>query len=46
MWPKLQFPTDLVTFSEEIFNGKLHFFGAVTFTMIEESYDYKLTIAQ
>ena len=23
MWPK--FPVDLVTFTEEIFNGKLHF---------------------
>ena len=26
MWPNPQFPADLVTFSEEIFNGKLHFF--------------------
>ena len=25
MWPNPQFPADLVTFSEEIFNGKLHF---------------------
>ena len=25
MWPKPQFPTDLVTFTKEIFNGKLHF---------------------
>ena len=25
MWPNLQFPTDLVTFTEEILNGKLHF---------------------
>ena len=24
MWPKPQFPADLVTFTEEIFNGKLH----------------------
>ena len=25
MWPNPQFPTDLVTFTEEILNGKLHF---------------------
>ena len=25
MWPNLQFPTDLVTFTEKILNGKLHF---------------------
>ena len=25
MWPNQQFPVDLVTFTEEIFNGKLHF---------------------
>ena len=25
MWPNPQFPTDLVTFIEEILNGKLHF---------------------
>ena len=25
MWPNPQLPADLVTFSEEIFNGKLHF---------------------
>ena len=24
MWPNLQFPTDLVKFTEEIFNEKLH----------------------
>ena len=26
MWLNTQFPTDLVTFTEEILNGKLHFF--------------------
>ena len=26
MWPNPQFPADLVTFTEEILNGKLHFF--------------------
>ena len=25
MWPNLQFPGDLVTFTKEILNGKLHF---------------------
>ena len=25
MWPNLQFHADLVTFTEEILNGKLHF---------------------
>ena len=25
MWPNPQFPADLVTFTEEIFNEKLHF---------------------
>ena len=24
MWPNPQFPVDLVTFTEEIYNGKLH----------------------
>ena len=26
MWPNPQFPADLVTFTKEILNGKLHFF--------------------
>ena len=25
MWPNLQFPADLVTFTDEILDGKLHF---------------------
>ena len=25
MWPSLEFPEDLVTFTEEILNGKLRF---------------------
>ena len=29
MWPNPQFPTDLVTFTEEIVNGKLHFLCSV-----------------
>ena len=27
MWPNPQFPADLVTFTEEILNKKLHFFA-------------------
>ena len=29
MWPNPHFLVDLVTFTEEILNGKLHFFGSV-----------------
>ena len=28
MWPNSQFPADLVTFTEETVNGKLHFLGS------------------
>ena len=28
MWPNPHFPADLVTFTEEIRNGKLHFLGS------------------
>ena len=28
MWPNPQFSADLVTFSEEILNGKLHFLSS------------------
>ena len=30
MWPNPQFPADLITFTEEILNGKLHFFAGYT----------------
>ena len=30
MCPNLQFPTDWATFTEEILNGKLHFFCSDT----------------
>ena len=30
MWPNPQFPVDLVTFTEDILNGKLHVLGSVT----------------
>ena len=41
MWPNPQFPADLVTFTEEIFNGKLHFLCRVScrplaFNLIKE----------
>ena len=29
MWPNSQFPVDLVTFTEESVNGKLHFLSSV-----------------
>ena len=31
MWPNPQFPADLVTFTEETLNGKLHFLCNVCF---------------
>ena len=30
MWPNLQFPADLVAFTEEIPNGKHHFLSSVS----------------
>ena len=30
MWPNPQFPADLVPFTEEILNGKLHFLRSVS----------------
>ena len=30
MWSNPQFSADLVTFTEEILNGKLHFFAVIT----------------
>ena len=46
MWPNPQFPADLVTFTEEILNGKLHFFvqwKKNTLVKCEESRLKKLT---
>ena len=34
MWPNPQFPADLVTFTEEILNRKLHFLWSVKFLII------------
>ena len=37
MWPIPQFPADLVTFTEEILNGNLHFlYSAINFFVVEE----------
>ena len=39
MWPNPQLPADLVTFTKEILNGKLHFLCSVsrkTLTKIDE----------
>ena len=30
MWPNLQFPADLVSFTEEIINQKLHLFAVIS----------------
>ena len=32
MWPNPQFPADLVTFAEEILNGKLRYLRSVYFS--------------
>ena len=34
MWTKLQFPADLVTFTEKVLNQKLNFLCSVYFTLI------------
>ena len=34
MWLNPQFPADLITFTEEILNGKLHFLCSVTFITV------------
>ena len=34
MWPNPQFPTDSVTFTEEILNGKPHFLCSAHYTKI------------
>ena len=36
MWPNPQFLTDLVTFTEEILNGKLHFLCSVLTSISSE----------
>ena len=42
MWPNPQLPADLVTFTEEIFNGKLYFLcSALCLTAL--AYEFKET---
>ena len=36
MWPNAQFPADLVTFTEEILNGKFHFLSSVSSKRVKE----------
>ena len=42
MWSNPQFPADIVTFTEEIFNEKLHFLCSVWFSnyWIESEHKY------
>ena len=44
MWPNPQFPTDLVTFTEETLNGKLHFLCSESFYRMPENL-WKLCIS-
>ena len=36
MWPNPQFPADLVTFTEEIINGKVHLYSACEWVITKE----------
>ena len=42
MWPNPQETVDLVTLTEEILNGKIHFFGVVVFHRGVMIYDWAL----
>ena len=42
MRPNPQFPTDLVTFTEEILNGKLHFLCSASWEDLKEGIRIKL----
>ena len=44
MRPNPQFPADLVTFTEEILNGKLHFSCSVSFTFDDWFYKWNVII--
>ena len=39
-WPNLQFPVDLVTFTEEILNGKFYFLCSAIFTYLVNLADF------
>ena len=36
MWPNPQFPTDLVTFTDEILIGKLHFLCSMPYVYLQQ----------
>ena len=42
MWPNSQFPADLVTFTEEILNGKLHFLRSVACKSLHSIFVFSL----
>ena len=44
MWPNPQEATDLVTFTEEILNGKLHFLSSEILVMTTGHYKYLLLL--
>ena len=44
MWPNPQFPTDFVTFNEEILNGK-HFLYSIAPLVINDKYKKLIKIA-
>ena len=41
MWPNPQVPADLVTFTEEIINGKLHFLCSVGGGILDKKYFFE-----
>ena len=41
MWPILQFPADLVTFTEEVLNGKLLFLVQWEYTLFYKQHFHK-----
>ena len=45
MWPNPQFPADLISFTEEIHNGNLHFVCSVTLNVILYLFGHVLKIA-
>ena len=38
MWPNPQFPADLITFTDEILNGKLHFYAVLVRNVSENQW--------
>ena len=44
MWPNPQFPTDLVTFTEEFLNGKCHFCAVASWLFISSLIMFSFTV--